>query len=308
MSQRLSRFAGRGASNCHGSTSSALATFAIQSSVGLVANLRTAKTCERDTPAKSASAVRAIRLRFAVARTFRATSVRNSRGSTPPTLRGVRHHGMRYPGWSRGPRAAVAGRMTGRAVPMDRRIARAALALLAGCSTTTNVYELVAAPDGSATDSARAYAANDAAEDAGAPIVDAGAVDNWVRPPSVVDAYVAPEAEAAPVEAGPFSFRCVTSEGTFTISQATVETIPYENNYEGTGCPFGFKSSTLSTTYVVEVDYVSPGYNPPTNLIKLTVCESGSVDENNGVALDYPTCAPGSTCTIYPGQVAGTCE
>ena len=98
MIQRVSRFTVRGASSCHGSTSSADATLAIQSSVGLVAYLSTEKTCERDTPAKSASAVRATPFRFAAERTLRATSVRNSRGSTLGTVGAVRHHGIRYPG------------------------------------------------------------------------------------------------------------------------------------------------------------------------------------------------------------------
>jgi hypothetical protein len=113
--QRLSRLGARGASSCHGSTSSAFATFAIQSRVGLVADFSTAKTCERDTPAKSARAVRATRFRFAVARTFLARRARSSRGSTRATVRAVRHHGIRYPGLSRGPRAAATARsVTGR--------------------------------------------------------------------------------------------------------------------------------------------------------------------------------------------------
>jgi hypothetical protein len=135
MSQRPSRFAGRGASSCHGSTSRAFATFAIQSRVGLVADFSTANTCDRDTPAKSARAVRATCFRFAVARTFLARRARSSRGSTPATVRAVRHHGIRYPGWSRGPRAATAGRVTGRVVPMDRGIVTAALFVVLATAT-----------------------------------------------------------------------------------------------------------------------------------------------------------------------------
>jgi hypothetical protein len=97
MTQR-SRFCAFGASNCHGSTSRAFATFASQSSVGLVADFSTAKTCDRDTPAKSARAVKATPFRFDAKRTFRATSARNSRGSTTRTVERLRHHGIRYPG------------------------------------------------------------------------------------------------------------------------------------------------------------------------------------------------------------------
>jgi len=97
VSHRLSFF-DRGARSCQGSRSSAVATLAIQSSVGLVADLSTVNTWERETPAKSASAVRATPFRFAAERTLRATSVRNSRGSTLRTLRAVRDYGIRYPG------------------------------------------------------------------------------------------------------------------------------------------------------------------------------------------------------------------
>ncbi len=58
-------------------------------------------------PAKSARAVRATPFRFAADRTLRATSVRNSRGSTAPTVGAVRNHGIRYPGLSRGPEARM---------------------------------------------------------------------------------------------------------------------------------------------------------------------------------------------------------
>jgi hypothetical protein len=106
MIQR-SRFCAFGASNCHGSTSRAVATFAIQSSVGLVADLSTAKTCERETPAKSARAVKATPFRFDAKRTFRATSARKSRGSTLRTVGRLRHRGIRYPGLFYAPEARM---------------------------------------------------------------------------------------------------------------------------------------------------------------------------------------------------------
>jgi len=81
VSQRLSFFA-RGASNCHGSTSRAVATFAIQSSVALLEDRRMLNICARDTPPKSASAVSEIFLPRAVARMFFASSTRRARGST----------------------------------------------------------------------------------------------------------------------------------------------------------------------------------------------------------------------------------
>ena len=90
----------RGARSCHGSTSRAVATFAIQSSVGLVSSASTAKSCERETAAKSASTVNATPFRFAAARTFFATSERSAEASTPSTLRAVFYAGLRYAGWS----------------------------------------------------------------------------------------------------------------------------------------------------------------------------------------------------------------
>jgi hypothetical protein len=118
VSQRPSRLAVRGASSCQGSTSRAVAIFAIQSSVGLVAALSTANTCERDTPAKSARAVRATGFRFAAARTFRATSRRSSCASTASTVEGVRHHGIRYPGLALCRRRRGDG-VTGKVIPMS---------------------------------------------------------------------------------------------------------------------------------------------------------------------------------------------
>jgi hypothetical protein len=97
-------------------------------------NVVAAHTCDRETPAKSARAVSATPLRFAAERTLRATSVRNSRGSTLPTVGAVRHHGIRYPGLSKG-QAAAAGRVTGRVVPMDRTIAKATKAALLAALT-----------------------------------------------------------------------------------------------------------------------------------------------------------------------------
>jgi hypothetical protein len=75
-------FFGRGASSCHGSTSRALATFAIQSSVALLEQRRMLNICARDTPPKSASAVSVTFFPRAVARMFFASSVRRARGST----------------------------------------------------------------------------------------------------------------------------------------------------------------------------------------------------------------------------------
>jgi nucleoside-diphosphate-sugar epimerase len=98
VGQRDSRFALRVARSCHGSTSRAMATLAIQSSVGDVAAARTANTWERETPAKSARAVNATGFRRAAARMFRATSRRSVFASTRSTVEGVRHRGIRYPG------------------------------------------------------------------------------------------------------------------------------------------------------------------------------------------------------------------
>jgi hypothetical protein len=85
VNQRLSFFA-RGASSCHGSTSSAVATFAIQSSVALLEHRRMLNICARDTALKSARAVSVTFLRRAVARMFLASNERSARGSTHATV------------------------------------------------------------------------------------------------------------------------------------------------------------------------------------------------------------------------------
>lgn len=108
--QRGSRFAPLGVSSCHGSISSAIATFASQSRVGLVSQASTAKSCERETLAKSASAVKGTRLRFAAVRTFLATSSRSSVASTGATVGRVCYPGVRYTGLLRAHRSNAKAR------------------------------------------------------------------------------------------------------------------------------------------------------------------------------------------------------
>ena len=87
MIQRASRFPARGARSCHGSTSRAVATLAIQSSVALLEHRRMLNTCARDTPPKSASAVKVTFRCRAVARMFFASRTRRARGSTRANVR-----------------------------------------------------------------------------------------------------------------------------------------------------------------------------------------------------------------------------
>lgn len=87
------------ASSSLGSTSKAVETLASQSIVGLVCCASTAKSCEREVPARSARIVSATPRLFARERMFRATSLRASLGDKAETIVALWHRRLRYTGF-----------------------------------------------------------------------------------------------------------------------------------------------------------------------------------------------------------------
>jgi hypothetical protein len=156
---------------------------------------------------------------------------------------------------------------------MDRRVARAALALLAGCSTTTNIYEVVT-PDG-ATESSTAHSGEDAAEDVQAPVVDAGSLEGGSQADAGSDAP-APEGSN---DSG--SLDATIDEGggsDASASDATESGLPPPTMFSDSACKAGFYEGMFTGTYSSHITVVGIDI-PVSGNVQLTLDQEGSSNQ-----------------------------
>ena len=197
---------------------------------------------------------------------------------------------------------------------MDRRMTRAALILLAGCSTTTNIYEGVT-PDG-ATGTSAAHSGQDAAEDVQASVADAGSLESGSQADVGSDAP-APEGsnESGSLDAtlneggGPDA--TLNEGGGSDASASDAESgLPLATMFSDSACKAGFYEGTFTGTYSSHITVVGIGI-PMSGNVDFTLNQEGTASQTcmidvQGEGTTTESC--NDVFTLSGGAITGTMD